>query len=62
MDTTTPGMNKVLAEIDQETDVIDDLWRHALETKCGKVMEEQTNFWSAEDHRGRVKEGRDEHQ
>ena len=38
MDTTTPGMNKVLPEIDHETDVIDDLWRHARETKYGKVI------------------------
>ena len=30
-----PGMKKVLAEIDQETDVIDGLWRHARETKYG---------------------------
>ena len=36
MDTVTPGMKKVPAEIDQETDVIDELWRHARETKYGK--------------------------
>ena len=35
----TPGMKKVLAEI-----VIDELWRHARETKYGKVMEEHINF------------------
>ena len=29
VDTVTPGMKKVLAEIDQETDVIDELWRRA---------------------------------
>ena len=45
VDTMTPGMKKVLAEIDQETDVIDDLWRHARETKYGKVTEEHTNLW-----------------
>ena len=33
VDTTTPGMKKVLAEIDQETDVIDELWRHPWGTK-----------------------------
>ena len=43
--TETPGMKKVLAEIDQKTDVIDALWRHARETKYGKVMEEHTNLW-----------------
>ena len=46
MDTMTPGMKKVLAEIDHETDVIDDLWRHARETKYGKVKEEHTKLWS----------------
>ena len=45
VDTMTPGMRKVLADIDQETDVIDDLWRHVRETKNGKVMEEHTNLW-----------------
>ena len=45
VDTVTRGMKKVLAEIDQETDVIDELWRHARETKYGKVMEEHTNLW-----------------
>ena len=45
VDTVTPGMKKVLAEIDQETDVIDELWRHARETKYGKVMEEHINLW-----------------
>ena len=45
MDTMTPGNKKVLAEIDQETDVIDELWRHARETKYGKVMEEHTKLW-----------------
>ena len=40
-----PRMKDVLAEIVQETDVIDDLWRHARETKFGKVMEERTNVW-----------------
>ena len=45
VDTVTPGMKKVLAEIDQETDVIDELWRHARETKYGKVLEEHINFW-----------------
>ena len=45
VDTVTPGMKKVLVEIDQETDVIDDLWRHPRETKDGKVMEEHTNLW-----------------
>ena len=44
VDTVTPRMKKVLAEIDQETDVIDDIWRDARETKYGKVMEEQTNL------------------
>ena len=38
-------MKKVLAEIDQETDVIDELWRHARETKYGKEMEEHINLW-----------------
>ena len=33
VDTMTPGMKKILAEINQETDVIDELWRHARETK-----------------------------
>ena len=33
VDTMTPGMKKVLAEIAQETDVIDELWRHPRETK-----------------------------
>ena len=37
LDTMTPGTKKVPAEIDQETDVIDELWRHARETKYGKV-------------------------
>ena len=41
METMTPGMKKVLAEIDQETDVIDDPWRHAH----GEVMKEHTNPW-----------------
>ena len=45
VDTMTPGMKKVLADIDQETDVIDDLWRHVRETKYCKVMEEHTNLW-----------------
>ena len=45
VDTMTPGMKKVLAEIDQGTDVIDDLWRRAWETKYGKVMEEHANLW-----------------
>ena len=45
MDTLTPGLKKVLAEIDQVTDVIDDLWRHAREAKYGMVMEEHTNLW-----------------
>ena len=45
VDTLTLGMKKVLAEIDQETDVINDLWRHVRETKYGKVMEEHTNLW-----------------
>ena len=36
VDTTTPGMKKVLAEIDQETDVIDDLSRLARDTKYCK--------------------------
>ena len=40
-----PGMMKVVAEIDQEPDVIDDLWRHAREMMYGKVMEEHTNLW-----------------
>ena len=31
VDTMTPGMKKV--EINEETDVIDELWRHARETK-----------------------------
>ena len=44
-DTMTPGMKKVLAEVDQEADVIDGLWRDARETKYGKVMEEHTNLW-----------------
>ena len=44
VDTMTPGIKKVLAEIDQVTDIIDDLWRHARETKCGTVMEEHTNL------------------
>ena len=35
VDTMTPGMKKVLAEIDQETDVIDELWRHARGTMYG---------------------------
>ena len=35
VDTKTPGMKKVLADIDQETDVIDELWRHARETMYG---------------------------
>ena len=34
-------MKKILAEIDQETDVIAELWRHARETEYGKVMEER---------------------
>ena len=45
VDTVTPEMKKVLAEIDQETDVIDELWRHARETKYGKVMEEHISLW-----------------
>ena len=45
MDTITPGMKKVLAEIDQETDVIDDLSRLARDTKYCKVMEEHTHLW-----------------
>ena len=45
VDTMTPGMKKVLAEIDQETDVIDEHWRHARQTKYGKVMEEHINLW-----------------
>ena len=44
VDTTAPGMKKVLAEIDQETEVIDDLWRRARETKYGEVMEGHTNL------------------
>ena len=44
VDTLTLGMKEVLAEIDQETDVIDDFWRHARETKYGKVMQERTNL------------------
>ena len=42
VDTMTPAMKKVLAKTDHETDVKDDLWRHAWETKYGKVMEEHT--------------------
>ena len=45
VDTMTPGMMQVVAEIDQEPDVIDDLWRHAREMIYGKVMEEHTNLW-----------------
>ena len=45
VDTVTQELKKVLAEIDQETDVTDDFWRHARETKYGKVMEEHTNLW-----------------
>ena len=41
----TPGMKKVLAEIEKETDVNDDFWRHAWETKYGEVMEEHTDLW-----------------
>ena len=41
----TPGVKKVLAELYQETDVTHDLWRHARETKYGKVMEQHTNLW-----------------
>ena len=44
VDTMTLGKKKVLAEIDQEADAIDDLWRHARETKYGNVMEEYTNL------------------
>ena len=44
VDTMTPAMKKVLAKTDQETDVKDDLWRHAWETKYGKVMEDHTTF------------------
>ena len=45
MDTMTPGMKKVPSEIEQETNVINDLWRHARETKYGKVLGEHTNLW-----------------
>ena len=45
VDTMTPGMKRVPAEIDQETDVIDDLSRHARDTKYGQVMEEHNNLW-----------------
>ena len=45
VDTMTLGKKKVLAEIDQEADAIDDLWRHARETKYGNAMEEYTNLW-----------------
>ena len=34
MDTMTPGIKKVLAEIDQVTDVIDDLWRRARRSRA----------------------------
>ena len=47
VDTLTPGMKKVLAEIDQETDVIDAFWRRARETKYGKVMEEHAELLEA---------------
>ena len=57
-------MKKVLAEIDHETDVIDDLSRHARETKYGKVNggAHRPLEAAAEDLYERVKEGRDEHQ
>ena len=41
----TAGTKKVPAEIDQETDVTENLWRCARETKYGKVTEEHTNLW-----------------
>ena len=59
VDTMTLGKKKVLAEIEQEADAIDDLWRHARETKYGNVMEEHTNLWrllrriTEEDFQGR---------
>ena len=44
-------MTEVLAEFDWETDVIDDLWRHARETKYDKVMvEHQPSEAAADDH------------
>ena len=45
VDTMTPGMKKVLAEIDQETDVIDDLWRRAGDEVRQGDGEEHTNLW-----------------
>ena len=48
----TPGMNKVLAEIDQETSLMSS--GDAQGTKYGKVMEEHTNLWRL---LGRITEG-----